>query len=54
MNSLLLQSAIVKQPIKMFYIYYFEKMLNLGFDKLATEGKSKISFSAYNAQGSTN
>lgn len=29
-------------------------MLNLGFDKLATEYKSKISFRAYIAQGSTN
>ena len=37
------------------YIYnYFEKMLNLGLDKLATECKSKISFSAYITQGSTN
>lgn len=36
------------------YIYNFEKMLNLGFDKLATECKSKISFTAYITQGSTN
>lgn len=51
----LCHSETTNKNVIYIYIYnYFEKMLNLGLDKLATECKSKISFSAYITQGSTN